>query len=324
VDVIAGTNIHPWTADTVWHLIKAIHDGFPPYSAKCPVPETSGKLVDDFSNIGINLKGGSWIAFSDYWSRTSAEQAHSTKVLTPDKTFDLALQYGSYGDITPGYFEDPNTGYGLKSIIKTFSKVGTAAAEGGFTMNFLPVDRSIDTTAQSWEIAKIGVERNLAAYKKLVVGAQCSTGKQIRIFLRTKVQLEAYSAGYGNYFSCTGTYMDYELPFALLQPIWGSSPIGFDASHSLQITIEFVDPAPPNELTLNITGIALDTSVLSFKNIIATEYKSARQENPCYQQRLDGIYFNSTDESNLEIYTMDGKLIQNLSLRTDHFNWGPS
>ncbi len=321
VDVISGTNIHPWTADTVWRLIKAIHDGRVPDSSRCPALQLSEKIIDNLSNTGVNLKGGLWNAFSDYFSRSAADQANSTKVLSANRSFDLALQYGTYGDIAPGYSIDPTNGPEIKCIVKTISKVGTDAAEGGLTQNFLPVDPSIDPSAQPWEIAKIGVERDLSAYNKLIVGAQCSSGKQIRIFLRSKTQLASYAAGYGDYFNCTGNFKDYELPFASLTPVWGAGPAGFDATHCLQLTVEFVDPSPPNELSLNIAGIGVDTSVLSFKHIIATQSTQNKFTREIYQLRKDGIYFNSSRETSVAIYSIDGRLICSTKFNADHFNW---
>jgi len=322
VDVINGTNIHPWTSDAVWKLIKAIHDGEVSDITQCPAYPGSGKIIDDMSNIGMNLKGGLWSAFSDNWSRSAADQANSTKVLTSNRSFDMALQYGTYGDIAPGYMPDPLAGMELKSIIKTFSKVGADGAEAGFVMNFLPVDRSLDTTAQAWEIAKVGVERDLSAFKKLVVGAQGTAGKNIHIFLRTKAQLADYAAGYGGYFTCSGKYEDFELPFASLKAIWGSGPLGFDAKHALQLTIEYVDLAPPSELALNIAGVAVDTSVVSIRHLISTQAEQNKPELPFYQLRPDGIYFNSAEKTTVNLYTMEGRLLMNSTFNNDYLNWG--
>ena len=324
VDVIEGTGIHPWTADTVWQLIKAIHDKQAPDPDRCNASAGSEKIIDDMSNIGMNLEGGTWSAFSDYWSRTQADQVNSTMVLTPDRSFDMALQYGTWGDIAPGYIEEPVTGMELQSIIKTFSKVGGDAAEGGFVMNFLPVDRSLDTTAEAWEIAKVGVEKDLSPFNKLVVGAQCTSGKKIRIFLRTKAQLAVYAAGYGGYYTCTGDYEDYELPFASLKPIWGSGPTGFNAAHSLQLTIEYVDMAPPGELALNIAGVAVDTSVLSIKHRTAEQVEEIDTERSFYQIRPDGIYFNSAEETTINLYSIEGRLLLSSSFCDDHLDWGSS
>lgn len=324
VDVINGTSIHPWTSDTVWRLIKAIHDKQVPDPGRCPSNPASGKIIDDMSNTGMNLKGGLWSAFSDNWSRTGADQANSTRVLTPDRSYDMALQYGTWGDIAPGYIDEPVTGQELKSIIKTFSMAGGDAAEGGFVMNFLPVDRSLDTTAQAWDIAKVGVERDLSAFNKLVVGAQCTSGKKIRIFLRTKAQQSVYDAGYGGYFTCSGNYEDYELPFASLKPIWGNGPTGFDAKHSLRLTIEYVDMAPPSELTLNIAGVAADTSVLTIKHHTADQVEKNITARSFYQIRPDGIYFNSSVETTINLYSIEGRLLLSSSFCNDHLNWGSS
>ena len=323
-DIIEGTSEHPWTADTVWSLIKAIHDGQVPDPSQCPARQASEKIIDDMSNIGINLRGGVWSAFSDNWSRTETDLANSTRVLTPDRSFDMALQYGTYGDIIPGYFEDPVTGQELKSIIKTFGKAGNDDAEGGFLMNLLPVDRSLDTAAQAWEIGKVGVERDLSAFKKLVVGAQCTSGKRIRIYLITKAQLSVYAAGYGSYFTCSGNYEDYELPFASLKPIWGNGPAGFDAAHSLRLTIEYVDPAPPSEVFLNIAGVAADTSVLSFKHYIPTAVENSKTGQPFYQVRSDGIYFNSAEETTIRLYSIEGRLLFGSTFCSEQMKWGSS
>jgi Glycosyl hydrolases family 18 len=321
-DVIGGTSIHPWTSDTVWQLIKAIHDGQVANHIQCPAPLASAKIIDDMSNLGINLKGGVWSAFSDNWSRAEADQANSTRVLTPDRSFDLALQYGTYGDIIPGYIYDPVTGQELKSIIKTFGKAGTYDAEGGFLMNLLPVDRSLDTTAQAWEIEKVGVERDLSPYNKLVVGAQCTSGKKIRLYLITKEQLSAHAAGYGSYFTCSGNYEDYELSFASLKPIWGSGPTGFDAAHTLRLSVEYVDPAPPSELILNIAGVATDTSVLSIKRLIPTTVVNNPANQLFWQVRSDGIYFNSAAETMISLYSLDGRLLFSSSCYGEQMKWG--
>lgn len=324
VDVIKGTSIHPWTADTVWRLIKAIHDGQVSVPARCPANPASGKVIDDMSNVGMNLKGGVWSAFSDNWSRAEADQVNSTKVLTTDRSYDMALQYGSWGDIAPGYIWEPVTGHELKSIIKTYSMAGANAAEGGFVMNFLPVDLSLDTTAQAWEIAKVGVERDLSAFNKLVVCAQCTSGKKILIFLRTRSQQATYAAGYGGYFNCTGDYEDYELPFTALKPIWGDGPTGFDARHSLRLTIEYVDLVPPNELALNIAGVAVDTSVLSIKHHIVDQVEENKTDHSFYQIRSDGIYFNSSVETTVNLYSIEGRLLLSSSFYGDHLIWESS
>jgi hypothetical protein len=324
VDLIKGTSIHPWTADTVWRMIKAIHDGQVSDPARCPSGYASEKIIDDMSNVGMNLKGGIWSAFSDNWSRTGGDLINSTKVLIPDRSFDMALQYGTYGDIAPGYIWEHVIGQELKSIIKTFSKVGADAAEGGFVMNFLPVDLSLDTTAQAWEIAKVGVERDISAFNKLVVCAQCTVGKKILIFLRTRAQQAIYAAGYGGYFNCTGNYEDYELPFASLKPIWGNGPTGFDAKHSLRLTIEYVDLLPPSELALNIAGVAVDTSMLSIKHHTANQVEEIKTDQSFYQIRPDGIYFNSTIETTIKLFSMEGRLLLSSTLCSDHLNWGSS
>jgi len=323
-DVINGTNIHPWTSDAVWRLLKAIHNGNTANPTQCPANPASGKVIDDMSNIGMNLKGGIWSAFSDNYSRTTADQANSTKVLTADRSFDMALQYGSYGDIAPGYIDKPVTGQEIKSIVKTFSKMGVNAAEAGFVMNFMPVGRSLDPTAQAWEVAKVGVERDLSAYKKLVVGAQGTADKKIRIFLRTKAQLAVYAAGYGGYFTCSGKYEDFELPFAFLKPIWGNSATGFDAAHSLQLTIEYVDLAPPSELSINIAGVAIDTSVVSIKHLPATQVEQNKTDQSFYQLRSDGIYFDSTEETTISLYSIEGRLLLSSTFCDDHLKWGTS
>jgi hypothetical protein len=322
--LIVGTNIHPWIADTVWRLIKAIHDGQVSDLSHCPANPAPEKLIDDMSNLGINLKGGTWSAFSDNWSRTEADQANSTRVLTPDRSFDMALQYGTYGDVIPGYVYDAATGQELKSIIKTFGKAGANEAEGGFLMNLMPVDRSLDSTAEAWEISKIGVERDLSAYKKMVVCALCTSGKKIRIYLVTKTQLAGYAAGFGSYFTCSGNYEDYELPFASLKPIWGGGPAGFDAAHTLRLTIEYVDPAPPSELILNIAGVAADTSVLGIKHRIPThaEYNKANQS--FYEVRSDGIYFTSAAETTVSLYSLEGRLFFSSSSKREQLIWGSS
>ncbi len=322
VDVIKGTSIHPWTDVSVWRLIKAIHDGTIPDPGQCPAKASSEKVIDDMSNMGINLKGGLWSAFSDNYSRTSADLPNSTKVLTTDRKFDMALQYGTYGDVVPGYFDKPVSGPEIGSIIKTFGKAGTNPAEAGFVMNFMPVDRSLDATAQPWEIAKIGVERDFSAFKKLVIGAQGTAGKKIRIYLRTKAQQSVYAAGYGSYFTCSGKYEDFELPFASLKPIWGSSPTGFDAKHSLILTIEYVDVAPPGELKLNIAGVAVDTSVVSIKHLNVTHTLQNKTDQSFFQLRSDGIYFNSAEETVVSLYSLDGQLLLNSSFCDNHLNWG--
>lgn len=323
-DVIKGTTTHPWTADAVWKLIKAIHDGKSTDPAQCPANPSSGKIIDDMSNIGMNLKGGIWSAFSDNWGRTATDQANSTKVLTSDRIFDMALQYGTYGDIAPGYAENPGSGLEIKSIIKTLSKSGANAAEAGFMMNFMPVDRSLDSSAQAWEIAKVGVERDLSSYKKLVIGAQGTAGKKIRIYLVTKAQQTSYAAGYGGYFTCSGKYEDFELSFASLKPIWGSGPTGFDAKHALRLTVEYVDLAPPSELILNISGVALDTSVVSIKHLTKTQAVQNRTENSFYQIRSDGIYFNSAEETTVSLYSIEGKLVFSSTFCNDHLKWASS
>jgi hypothetical protein len=324
VDVIGGTSTHPWTADTVWQLIKAIHDRQAPDPGRCGSKPSSGKIIDEMSNVGMNLAGGTWSAFSDNWSRTQADQPNATKVLIPDRSFDLALQYGTWGDIAPGYTDDPVSGMELQSIIKTFSKVGGDAAEGGFVMNLLPVDRSQDTTAEAWEIAKVGVEKDLSAFDRLVVGARCTSGKKIRIFLRTRAQLSVWAAGYGGYFDCTGEYEDYELPFASLRPVWGSGPTGFEAAHALQLTIEYVDAEPPNELALNIAGVAADTSVLSIKHRTAALVEESRTGSPFCRIGPGGICFDSEGETSLRLYSIEGRLLRSLSFYGDHLDWGYS
>jgi hypothetical protein len=322
VGVIKGTSTHPWSTGAVWQLIKAIHDGTTADPGQCPAKTSSEKVIDDMSNIGMNLNGGLWSAFSDNYSRTSADQSNSTKVLTTDRQFDMALQYVTYGDIVPGYFEKPVSGMEIGSIIKTFSKIGTDAAEGGFMMNLLPVDNSIDTTAQSWEIGKIGVERDLSTYKKLIVGVQGTVGKKIRIYLVTKAQAAAYAAGYGSYFTCSGEYEDFELPFASLKPIWGSGPTGFDAKHTLRLTIEYVDTDPPSELQLNIAGVAVDTSVVSIKHLVATNVGPDMSNQSFYQIRPDGIYFTSAENTIVSLYSVEGQLLMSSAFNDDHFIWG--
>jgi hypothetical protein len=321
VDVIKGTSIHPWISGSVWKLIKAIHDGKTIDPSQCPANSANGKVIDDMSNIGMNLKGGIWSAFSDNYSRTTADQVNSTKVLTSDRKFDMALQYGTYGDIAPGYIIKTGSGQEIQSIIKTFSKVGADAADAGFVMSFLPVDRSLDPTAQAWEIAKVGVERDLSMYKKLVIGVQGAAGKKIRIYLRTKAQLAVYAAGYGGYFTCSGKYEDFELPFASLKPIWGNSPTGFDAARSLQLTIEYVDLAPPSELNLNIAGVAVDTSVVSIKHLTSAPVEHNITDGLFYQLRSDGIYFNSVAETIVSMYSMEGQLLLDSSFYDDHLSW---
>lgn len=322
--VIKGTNIHPWTSDKVWQLLKAIRMDESADPMQCPTNPASGKIIDDMSNIGMNLKGGLWTAFSDNYSRTTADQVNSTKVLTADRKFDMALQYGSYGDIAPGYTDKSGSGMEIKSIVKTLGKVGSDAAEAGFVMNFMPVDRSLNPAAQAWETAKIGVERDLSKYRKLVVGAQGTAGKKIRIYLRTKAQLAIYAAGYGNYFTCSGNYEDFELPFVSLKPIWGSSSTGFDASHTLQLTVEYVDFAPPSELMLNIAGVAVDTSVVSIKHLTANQIFPNKTDRKCYQLRPSGIFFDSDGQTTLSLYSVEGQLILISKFNGNQFEWGTS
>jgi hypothetical protein len=321
---IEGTNIHPWTADMVWQLIKDIHDGRIPDTSRCPSLPSEEKIIDDMSNIGMNRQGGIWSAFSDNWSRDEADLINSTSVMVPDGSFDMALQYGSYGDIAPGYIWDPGAGQELKSLIRTFSKAGTEPAEGGFVMNFLPVDILLDTTAEAWEVAKVGVERDLSAYSKLVVCIQCTSGKKIMIFLRTKEQQALWAAGYGGYFDCTGNYEDYELLFANLKPIWGNNPAGFDARHSLRLTISYIDPSPPDEININIAGVGVDTSMLNIKHPVADAVEKNRSDKSFYQIRSDGIYFNSTVTTTISLLSVDGRLLFSSSCYGDHFNWGSS
>lgn len=323
-ELIKGTTIHPWTSGSVWKLIKAIRDGRASDPAQCPANTVSEKVIDDMSNIGMNLKGGVWSAFSDSWSRPAADLANSTKVLTSDRKFDMALQYGTYGDIAPGYFDKPGSGLEIKSILKTFSKAGVNPAEAGFVMAFMPVDLSLDPTAQAWELAKVGVERDLSAYKKLVVCVQCTSGKKIRIFLRTKAQQAVYAAAYGGYFTCSGKYEDFELPFANLKPIWGSGPTGFDAAHSLLLTIEYVDNTPPSELMLNIAGVAVDTSAVSIKHLTPTQVTQNIPGRSLYQLRSDGIYFNSAEQTNIRMYSIEGRLLLSSSFYNDHLKWASS
>jgi hypothetical protein len=150
------------------------------------------------------------------------------------------------------------------------------------------------------------------------------SGKRIRIYLITKAQLAVYAAGYGSYFTCSGNYEDYELPFASLKPIWGNGPAGFDAAHALRLTIEYVDPAPPSELFLNIAGVAADTNVLSFKHYIPTAAENSKTGQPFYQVRSDGIYFNSAEETTIRLYSMEGQLLFGSSFCSEQMKWGSS
>jgi hypothetical protein len=101
-------------------------------------------------------------------------------------------------------------------------------------------------------------------------------------------------------------YEDYEFPFAALKPIWGDGPTGFDAKHSLRLTIEFVDLVPPNELALNIAGVAVDTSVLSIKHHIVDQVEENKTDHSFYQIMSDGIYFNSAAENTINLYSVEG------------------
>lgn len=263
---IAGTTIRPWSSDTVWKLIKAIKTGISTNPLNCPDSTINPKIIDDMRFSGSNIRGGLWTAFSDYYARAAADKENSTKVLTTDKLFDLALQYGSYGEIWPGYEETPEFNNALNAEIQTISLAGTSNANAGFTMHFLPVDLSLDSTAAAWETAKVGVEQDLSAFQKLVVGAQCTAGKKIRIYLQNKSGAKVYAAPYGLTFNCTGNYEDYELPFATLPRLWGTGS-GFDASHCLKLSIDFSDASPPDTVAVSIIGVAVDTSVVGIKNI---------------------------------------------------------
>ena len=325
VAFIDGTTIHPWTADTVWHLMKAIHDGQAPNAKKCTVINPSGKVIDDMSNHGINLKGGEWSAFSDYWSRTTANQVNSTKVLIPDLSYDMALGTSNYGDITKGYLDVPGKGSYIESTIKTLALSGTDPANGGFIMNFLPVNPSLDTTAQLWDAGKIGVERDLSAYKTLVVGAQCTAGKSIRIYLRTKAELAAYDAPYLETFTCSGNYEDFVLTFANLKPLWGNGPTGFDAVHSLQLTIDYVDPNPPSSINLNIAGVAVDTSVIALHNSATSIQNVMPQTNALkYFADKNGIHFSDAMQTEVRLMSMDGKVLCDKTFNSNDESWGMS
>ena len=153
---------------------------------------------------------------------------------------------------------------------------------------------------------------------------QCTSGKKIRIFLRNKAQQAIYAAGYGGYFDCTANYEDYELPFATLKPIWGNGPTGFDAKHSLRLTIEYVDLLPPSELNLNIAGVAVDTSVLSIKHHTTNHVENNRTDQLFYQIRSDGIYFSSAVKTTISLFSIEGRLMLNSSSCSDHLDWGSS
>src|SRR5690606_24258786 len=101
----------------------------------------------------------------------------------------------------------------------------------------------------------------------IVVGLKCDAGKQVRLLLNSRSRAVQYQPGFGASFDCTGKFEDYELVFSELEVAYGTAPKGFDPAHTMSLSIEYVDAAPPSSLSLQIAGIAVDQSALELVGV---------------------------------------------------------
>jgi hypothetical protein len=329
----------PWTQDSVWILMKAIRDGVAPDTSRCPHLTNNPKVIDDFTNKGVNLGGGLWAASSDFWSRSATTRAaEGTEVLNAAGDHDMVAGYGSWGDIGKGYV-DLGSQNVFQMIVKSYN-TANGGTYGGVVMNFLPVDVSQDPTAQSWEVAKVGVERDLSAFDSLMVGVQCELGKQVRVSIDSKAWLLARTAGaYGKSFDCTGEFQDLALKFAELTPVWGSGPTGFDAAHALRLMVDWIDPAPPAAHAITLLGVAVDTSVVALragilasvpvidKSVAAIADRGASPTGGAAGVQLlggldrTGFVLRSAVQE-LELRAMDGRLVERqMALSAGRHGW---
>jgi hypothetical protein len=264
---------HPWSQDSVWILLKAIKNNQKPNRSLCPQKNISDKWIDNLEFQGMNLRGGTWVANSDFWDRdTATRKTTATKVYNNAQNYDLVAQNGVWADFTKGYVTLSNQSQIFQAVIfaTTDSPINTY---GGIAMNFEPIDKTQNPSAQSYELDKVGVERDLSAYKKIVVGLRCDSAKTLRLRLKQK---EGFWWGgiFQKEITCSGQFEDYELVFADLKSLHGVTPAGgFDAKHTLSLYIDYAPTSVPNYNRIALAGIALDTSVIQMRGEVLKEVK---------------------------------------------------
>lgn len=311
-DISHPAKIHPqtkdslWRQDSVWILLKEIADDTAPNDANCPNLEKPDWIIDDFTSSGATKFGGMVAASSDFWERTQAvRRDSSTTVLTLGKDYDMVAGNGVWGDISQAYIPIDESGINqiMDFYIRTKAQVNGNDAYGGLTINILPNDPSLDSNAQAWEHHKIGVDQDLSSSQELVVGAKCDAGEKVFIGVKSKADLNQSSHGaWGQTYECSGVWQDLRLPWAGLQPLWGTSSKSFDPSTVMRIEIQYINAVHPKDFHLSLAGIGLDSSVIDYKGPALLEYESATT-----QLKLPQSLGNSSIQSN---FTQDSWAIQ--------------
>ncbi|MBN2803701.1 MAG: hypothetical protein JXR91_11440 [Deltaproteobacteria bacterium] len=263
---IPETGTKPWQDEAPWAILSDIVNETPQDKSACEAPPAENGVIDDMTYSGICLLGGSWLAISDYWSRTADDRDNSSIVWNSDKSYDLALGEGSWGDITKGYETLTTGGKSLEAVIETTAPIGSSDSFGYLQLYFLPKDCS-QAPDVCYDLYQNGVETDFSAYSKMVVGLKCDAGKTVWLGLSSKSSGSSRSNHRGVHVNCTGDFEDYELVFADLKAPDGSGTAGFDASKSLLLQIVWEDNTAPGTNKLTVAGVALDQSVLSLRGI---------------------------------------------------------
>ena len=307
-----------WSADSVWALLQQIATDTPQDSTNCPNTDKPSWLIDDFSEIGQNFEGGLVAADSDFWGHLPVNRADSaTLVYNLEKNYDMVAQMGSWGDIGYGYRQVDPTGINniLHFNVSTRATDKGESAYGGILFNTLPIDPSQDPSASAWELGKVGVDRDFSASKEIVIGARCKKDEIIHIGFESKADLiEGNHGAWRKAFTCTGNWEDYRVDWTeLVEPSWGETELVFSSAEVLRISVLWINDIHPGELNIALAGIALDSSVIDYRQADLDVYKA----NIKITSSIDASQFELQNQVELQT-TSQGWSLTGLSSDIDH------
>jgi len=240
----------PWNTEAPWLALVEVREGHLRDESNCAGASGDPNIIEDMGFVGINRRGGTWVAASDYWDRPEQERDKSTQVLTYDKSYDLALGEGVWGDVTNAYREVD--GKRVMSSHVTAERLVFGNAWGGLWMEFLARDcTQLDEGDSScgWNPSAL-TELDAPDAKRLVVGLRCKKDQEITIVVQSRREAIDYDEGLRGVFDCTGEFENYSIDLTE----------GSGALSRLQIMLE--TDSVPAAVDFDIAGVNLDDDVI--------------------------------------------------------------
>jgi len=251
---IPQTGERPWTQSETWKVLGQIREGHAIDSSLCAPQDQNEKVLDRMFTPGTNLLGGRWVAISDFWDRSEEAQALSTRVLTPDRSYDMALGEGSWGQIGEGYRAEDGR-LMLSAIVDVLGPVGGAPGFGALWMEFLPRDcERLDDSSDGcgWRPEALS-PLDASGSERLVVGLRCDVGQIVQVSIDTTRSAIEYSESFAVDVLCAGEFENVSLEFSEFPEL--------DSSDLARLQIEYRSDKAASA-AIDVAGVVLDQDVV--------------------------------------------------------------